>query len=166
MKKGLGSGPVRSDPVGREQGLVLQHLAEEALGGLEVARSSEQEIDRRAALVDGPVQVSPLAADPDVGLVNANRPAMRLAKGPQPTLDQRRVGQDPTVHGGVVHRQATLEKELLNIAVAERITQIPADRLQDQRRLEVPALEVILGAALQFLGNRTQDHRPPPDNGG
>jgi hypothetical protein len=30
----IGTGPVCADPVGRQQGLVLQHLAEEALGGL------------------------------------------------------------------------------------------------------------------------------------
>ena len=62
----------------------------------------------------------------------------------------------------MVNRQAALPEQLLNVAVAQGITQIPADRLQDQRRLEVPALEVILGSALQLLSNRTQDHGPPP----
>src|SRR4051794_490658 len=74
----MGSGPIRADPVGREQGMLLQHLAEEALGRLQVARGGEQKVDRRAMLVDGPVQVSPLAADLDIGLVNANRPAVWL----------------------------------------------------------------------------------------
>src|SRR3954465_15649482 len=114
-------------------------------------------------LVDGTVQVSPLAADLDVGLVNANRPAVRLAKGPQPALDQRRVSQDPAVHGGVIHRQAALEKELLNVAVAQGIAQVPRDRLQDQRCLEVAAFEVVLGSVPQLLGNRTQDHGGPPE---
>jgi hypothetical protein len=41
-------------------------------------------------------------------LVNAKRPAVRLAEGSQPALDQRRIGQDPAVQGGVVHRQAAL----------------------------------------------------------
>ena len=77
----VGAGAIRADPIGREQGLVLQHLAEEALGGPQVARGGEQEIDRRAVLVDSPVQVSPLAADlmyvssrqidPQCGLRNA-----------------------------------------------------------------------------------------------
>jgi hypothetical protein len=101
----VGAGPVRADPVGSQQGLILQHLAEEALGCPQVARGGEQKIDRRAVFVDGPVQVAPLAADLDVRLVNANRPAMRLAKELQPALDQRRIGQDPTVQGGMVHRQ-------------------------------------------------------------
>ena len=70
----IGAGPVGADPVGREQGLVLQHLAEEALGRVEIACGGEEEVDRRAVLVDGPVQIAPLAADLDVRLVAANRP--------------------------------------------------------------------------------------------
>src|SRR3954469_7853207 len=46
---------------------------------------------------------------------------------------------------------------------AKRIAQIPGDRLQDERRLEVTALEVVLGPTLQPLGNRTQDHQVPPN---
>src|SRR3954467_6437993 len=50
---------IGADPVGGEQRLLLQHLAEEALGGIEVALRREQEVDRRAVLVDGPVQIPP-----------------------------------------------------------------------------------------------------------
>src|SRR6185295_1627767 len=109
-------------------GLVFQHLAEEALGRLQIALGRQEKVDGDAVLVDGPVQVSPLAADLDVGLVNANRPAMRLAKGPQPTLDQRRVSQDPAVQGRMVNRQPVLPEQLLNVAVAQGIPQIPSKR--------------------------------------
>src|SRR3954451_19733810 len=121
----VGAGPVCADPVRRKQGPALQHLAEEALGGIEIALRRQEEVDRDAVLVDGPVQVSPLAADLDVSLVNANRSAMRLAKGSQPALDQWRVDQDPAVQSAVIHRQAALQEELFNVAVAERIAQIP-----------------------------------------
>ena len=40
----------------------------------------------------------------------------------------------------MIHPQAALPEQLLDITVAERVAQIPRDRLQDQRRLEVPAL--------------------------
>src|SRR5689334_19676927 len=83
----IGASPVGADPVGRKQGLVLQHLTEEALGRVQVALRCQEEVDRGAVLVDGPVQVAPLAADLDVGLVNANRPAVRFAEGSQPALD-------------------------------------------------------------------------------
>src|SRR4051794_37477375 len=54
-------------------------------------------------------------------------------------------------------------EQLLDVPVAQRIAQIPGDRLQDERRLEVTALEVVLGPALQPLGNRTQDREVPPN---
>ena len=47
-----------------------------------------------------------------------------------------------------------------------RIAQIPGDSLQDQRCLEVPALEIVLGSTPQLLGNRTQDHGGPPNRRG
>jgi hypothetical protein len=62
--------------------MLLEHLAEETLGRLQITPGGEQEIDRRAVLIDGPVQVSPLATDLDVGLVNANRAAVRFAERP------------------------------------------------------------------------------------
>src|SRR3954447_20058158 len=63
----------------------------------------------------------------------------------------------------MVHRQAALPEQLFDVTVAQRIAQIPGDGLQDERRLEVTALEVVLGPALQPLGNRTQDHEAPPN---
>src|SRR3954463_1627658 len=87
---------------------------------------------------------------------------MGLAEGAQPLLDQGRVGQHPAVQGGVVHLQTALQEQLLDVAIAERVAQVPRDGLQDQRCLEVPALEIVLRPALQLLGNRAQDHRPPP----
>src|SRR3954451_17001092 len=61
----VGPRAVRADPVRGEQGLILQRLAEEALGGLQIALRGEQEVHGRAVLVDGPVQIAPLAADLD-----------------------------------------------------------------------------------------------------
>src|ERR671910_2861969 len=87
---------------------------------------------------------------------------MGFAEGPQPTLDQRRVGQNPAVQGGVVDLQAALDEQLLDVTIAERIAQVPGDGLQDQRRLEGAALEIVLRPALQPLDKGTQDHGSPP----
>ena len=46
----------------------------------------------------------------------------------------------------MVDLQAALEEQLLNVAVAEWVAQIPGDGLQDQRCLEVAALEDPMGA--------------------
>ena len=80
---------IRADPVRGEQRLVLQRLAGEALGRLKIALGGEQEVDRVPVLVDGPVEIAPLPADADVGLVDADRAAMGFTEAPQPTLDQR-----------------------------------------------------------------------------
>ena len=69
---------------------------------------------------------------------------MGLAEGPQSPLDQGRIGQNPPVQGGVIHRKTTLQDQLLDVAIAERVAQIPGDSLQDQRRLIMAALEVVL----------------------
>src|SRR3954447_4266250 len=66
----IGTRAVRADPVRREQGLILQRLAEEALGGLQIALRGEQEVHGRAVLIDGAVEIAPLAADLDVRLVD------------------------------------------------------------------------------------------------
>ena len=71
---------------------------------------------------------------------------MGFAEGPQPALDQRRIGQHPAVQGGVVNLEAALEEQLFDVTVAERIAQVPGDGLQDQRRFVVAAFEIVLRA--------------------
>ncbi len=50
----IGTRSIGADPVGGQQRLLLLHLAEEALGRLQIALRGEQEVNRRAVLVDGP----------------------------------------------------------------------------------------------------------------
>ena len=48
----------------------------------------------------------------------------------------------------MVDRQAALPEQLLDVTVAQRVAQIPRNRLQDQRRLEVAALEILVALGL------------------
>ena len=57
---------------------------------------------------------------------------MGFVEGPQPALEQGSVGENPAVQSGVVHLQAALQEQLLNVAIAERVAQVPRDGLQDQ----------------------------------
>lgn len=67
----MGSGiTVQRNGLGRTA-LGAYGLAKEGLGRGDVALWAEPEIDGLARRVDSPVEVSPLAADPGVGLVNA-----------------------------------------------------------------------------------------------
>ena len=114
-------------------------------------------------LLDGPVQIAALAAHLDVGLVDPDRAAMRFADLPQSLLDQRRIGEHPAVLGGLVHFDAALQKELLDVSVAQRVAQVPGDGLDNERRLVVLAFEAALGALLQRRSDSGQDHGPAPE---
>ena len=118
----------------------------------------QQKIDRRAVLVDGAVEGAPLAADFHIGLVDADRAAMRLTETTQALFDHRRVGQNPAVDSRVIDVEAALGEQAFEIAIAQGVTQVPADRLDDQPGLEMAALEVALGALLELLGEGVQDH--------
>jgi len=74
--------PVRADPVRCQQRLVLKHLAEETFRCVQIAFRRQQEINRIAVLVDGPVKIAPLASDPDVGLVDPDRTTMGFTEAP------------------------------------------------------------------------------------
>jgi hypothetical protein len=45
----------------------------------------------------------------------------------QPPLDQRGIGQNPPVEGGVIDLQAALQEQLLDVPVAQGIAQVPGD---------------------------------------
>src|SRR4051794_21984084 len=66
----------------------------------------------------------------------------------------------------MVHLQAALQEQLLDVAIAQRVAQIPRDGLQDQRRFVMAAPEIVLGSALQLLDKGVQDHGPPPKSEG
>ena len=125
----IGAGTIRADPVRREQRLILQHLAEEPLGRFEIALGGQEEVDGIAMLVDGSVEVASLAAHLDVRFVDPNRATVRLTELPQPFLDHGSVGQNSTVQCAVIDLQAALQEQLLDVAVTERVSQVPGDRL-------------------------------------
>jgi len=75
----VGTRSVRADAVGSEQRLGREHLAEEPLGGVEVTVGRKQEVDGRAVLVDGPVEVAPLPTHFDVSFIYPDRAAMMPA---------------------------------------------------------------------------------------
>jgi hypothetical protein len=49
----------------------LEHLAEEAFGGLRIPFCAEQEVDRLAGRIDGAVKIFPRAFHFDIGLIDA-----------------------------------------------------------------------------------------------
>ena len=66
-----------------------QRFGEEALSRCRVAFSRKKQVDRRTAGVYGPVQVAPLAPDPDVGFVHAPTVVGRFESSARTSLQFR-----------------------------------------------------------------------------
>ena len=119
-----------------------QRLAEESLRRLGVARRREVEVDRVPELVERAVQVRPLAAHLDVGLVNS--PARRLRPTPlpaQPFLHFWSETLHPAIDRGVVDRDAALGHHRFEVAVADRVAAVPAYGPEHDFPPEVTSLE-------------------------
>lgn len=83
---------------------------------------------------------------------------MRPAKLAKTLLDHRRIAQYPAVDCAMIDLEAALCEHLFQISIAQRIAQIPGNRLYNQPCREMPAFEIILRLALQLLGNGIQNH--------
>src|SRR5215213_7996987 len=127
---------------------------EEALGCLLVPLGAEQEVDRLAGAVDGPVQVAPLPADPDVSLVDVPRPAARTQVTAHPLLELRGEALNPAVHGRVIDHHAAIGEHSLKIAIADRELQVPAHRPQDYLGREAKAAECSGGVGHEWYSRR------------
>ena len=82
---------------------------------------------------------------------------MGASKLPKSLFDLRRVSENPAVDRAVIDLEAALKEHVLEIAIAQRIAQIPRHRLYNQPRLEMAPFEIVLRLTLQFLGNRVQN---------
>ncbi|MOA17720.1 hypothetical protein D3C78_1379870 [compost metagenome] len=87
---------------------------------------------------------------------------MRFAEPAQPLPDDRCIGEEPAINGAVVDLEAALAEHFFQIAVAQRIAQIPGHRLNDQPGFEVASFEIVLRLVLQLLcyGIRNHGHAP------
>jgi hypothetical protein len=88
-------------------------------------------VDDLAVLVHRPIDVPPHSGDLDVGLVD-EPPVPDGAPARTGRVDQLRgESLDPPVQGHMVHLDAALGEQLLQIPVGQAAPQVPADRQQD-----------------------------------
>ena len=90
--------------------------------------------------VDRPVEIAPFAANFDVGLIDADRAAMRPSKTPQSFLDQRRIGQDLAVDRAVIDLEAAFQEHAFEIVIAQGGSADTSHRLNDQPGPEMTVL--------------------------
>lgn len=62
--------------------------------------------------------------------------------------------KDPAVDRAVVYFEAALLEHFFQVAIAQRVAQIPSHRLHDQSRFEMSPLEIVFQLALQPFGNQ------------
>ena len=125
----------------RRMVLSAQGLGEKALSRGCVAFSRQKEVDRRTGGIDGPVQIHPLALNPDVGLIHPPTVVGRSEPRSQSALNFWGVTLHPPPDGDVIDRKSALDKEFFHVAVGQREAQVPANRKQDDFRFKLAPLK-------------------------
>lgn len=120
---------------------MAQRAAKQALGGLQIARFRQAILNRGTLRIDRPIQIAPVAFDPDVRFIHAPGPVGRLQMRAQPEQQFRGEALDPTPDSGVIDTHAAFSQQLLHIAIRQANTQLPPNRAENDLRLELPLLE-------------------------
>ena len=121
----------------------LQHLAEEAFGGLHISFGAEHKVDRLAGRIDGAVKIFPRAFHFDIGFINAVGVVGWSQVRTNSSLQFRSVCLNPPIDRRVIDCQAALPHHFFEIAIAQTITQIPADAEKDDLTFIVSPFERI-----------------------
>jgi hypothetical protein len=128
---------VHVDHAGASPGSMQRQL-QEVLGSHQVPVGRQHEIDRVSGRIDGAIQVQPFSRYANVSLVDPPGPIWMAPFPPQSLVQDRRITLYPTPNRDVIHRQTALHHHFFQVAVAQRVAQIPADAQNDDHVLEVP----------------------------
>src|SRR5712692_351053 len=139
--------------------------------GSEISLGRQHEIDGIACGIHSSVEVRPVAGNSDIGLIHTPGAIRMPTFATKPLIQNGRITLDPTPDGNVIHRQSTLRHHLLQISVAQRITQVPPDAKNDDHVLKVSPTEqrrpilahrFTLAEPPVFLCNRSVDSTEAP----
>src|SRR5216684_8319320 len=120
----------------RREGLFLKELAHQPECSPLVAPALNQHVENLALVIDGAPQVHPFASNPDHHLVEVPSIARAWAAPSQLSCYPGPELQNPAPHRFIGNLQAALGEEFLNVAVAQRETEIEPNRVLDDRRRE------------------------------
>jgi hypothetical protein len=131
----IGHDLARRSP-GRADGLL-----EEAAGGPRVPPYRHKDVDDLSELVDRAVDVAPPTGDLHIGLIHLPAVTNSVPARPGGLGEQRREPQYPPVDGDVVNLDAAFGEQLLDVAVRQAVTQVPAHCQDDHVGWEAEASE-------------------------
>jgi hypothetical protein len=99
----------------------LQHLAEEAFGGLRIPSGAEHKVNRLAGGIDRAIEVIPLPFDFDIGLINTVRvigwAQMRAAS----FLQFGGISLNPPIDRRVIDCEVALLHHFFEVAITEGV---------------------------------------------
>ena len=140
----MGSGiTVQRNGLGRPA-LRTYGFAKESLGRGDVASRAEPEVDCLARSIDSPVEISPPAADPHVGLVYSPRGASRRREAAPAFVELRCIPLNPAKDCRMGDRQASLYHHFDQIPVRELVAQVPVHAQTDDLLFEVSTFEQVV----------------------
>lgn len=125
----IGLAAVDHDPLG--SAVSLERLAQETLGGHQIAPFAKPELDGVTVAVDGSIEIPPLPTHLDLGFIHVP-PASDWALASIELLQQERsIVNGPAMDGGMVNGDSSLGHHLLEIPQTEIVGQVPTDAQQD-----------------------------------
>jgi hypothetical protein len=128
----------------RSTALTFDRFLEEGLGCRHVSPDAEPEIDGLACSIYHPVQITPLASDVHISLVDPSGWARRDGKA-IPALDKlASIPLYPSQNRRVGQRQAPLGHHLDQVAQAELEAQVPSHAQNDDFAIKVATCEQLL----------------------
>jgi hypothetical protein len=117
-------------------------LEQEPLGGLLVALFCQQEINGLARLIDGTIEIIPVALHIDIRLIHALADPHRALAPVERLFQLRTIFHDPTLDSRVVDRHPTLFQQFFDMPIAQGIRQIPAHAHQNDILWEMGPLKL------------------------
>jgi hypothetical protein len=103
----------------------MQGFEEETLGRLGIARWTQEKLQRVPLGIDRPVEIRPRSFDLDVGFVNASGVIGGFEMRLRALLQFGGIVLHPAIDGCLFHRESPFPHHLFEVAVAQRVAQVP-----------------------------------------
>src|SRR6266568_1697324 len=118
-----------------------KRFREEAFGCFPITPWTQEKFQRISLRIYRAIEVHPHFFHLDVRLIDAPRVVGHFKMGSAALLQFRCVALVPTVDGGVIDLETSLEHDLFQISIAQWITKVPPDAEQNDLGLEVTPFE-------------------------
>jgi hypothetical protein len=118
-----------------------QSQLQKVLRGHSIPIRRKQESNRIAFRIDCSVQIGPSTSHAHIGFIHTPRPVWVAKMAPYALVQKRRIVQDSTSNGGVIHAESPFGNQFFQLAVTERVPQIPTNTQQDHLLLKMSSLK-------------------------